>query len=285
MQNAPLNNYQQNPIQQSQAQCAPCTPVQPVAVNNVPQQPQVPIQPAVNYDANSQNLQVPNYSGVNIQIFNPSVGTPGGAPVYNVNAPNYGTQPCYPQGYYTNAWGQGSNTNNAKDANNSNLNNSSSDLKNENISSINTTNTTVKDEKKTVKKEIVQLTDPYIKSLENYLNSQDKEIRMMGAKQVAERLQEDKSRRDDKALTALINKMLQDPYQPVRFLALTMLNGRYCTGDEYTMQVLQNMQQSSSGYGQDALQASEVLLKMAGEPVKKEFKEEDLYPEQLKKGK
>ena len=268
----PLNNQQINIPQQ--------VPVAPQACVTNPQQP-VSYQPQVNYDTNGQTVQVPNYSGVNIQIFNPSAVAPGAnPPVYNVNAPHYGTQPCYPQDYYTNNWGQ--NGNNGNGANNANNNANNVDVKDSTTTTNNTNTVTVSDGKKTVKKEIIMLTDAYIKNLENYLNSQDKEVRLMGAKEVVARLQEDNSRRDDKALTALVNKMLQDPYQPVRFLALSMLDLRHCTGDEYTVGVLQNMQQSSTGYGQDALQASQILLKMSGEPVKKEFNVEDL-PQQYQK--
>ena len=210
----------------------------------------------------SQNVSVPNYSGVNIQIFNPSVTPPGAAsPVYNVNAPNYSTNPvngCYPSNYYTNNWGQ-----NGLGQNNGNQNG----LVN---NSTNKSQTTSSD-KKTEKREIVQLTDEYIKNLENYLNSQDKEVRMMGAKEVVARLEEDHERKDDKALNALINKMLQDPYTPVRILAMSALNSRIVTGDALTVNILQQMQNSSSGYGQDALQASEILLKMSGQKVEKEF--------------
>ncbi len=58
---------------------------------------------------------------------------------------------------------------------------------------------------------IVALTDEYIMSLENYLNNQNTDIRLMAAKEVLTRLDEDKSRFDDAALNALLNKMLQDP--------------------------------------------------------------------------
>ena len=214
-----------------------------VGQQNIPQQ-QVS-QPAQSIPA--QNLAVPNYSGVNIQIFNPSV-TPAGAtaPVYNVNAPNYNTNPgCYPSGYYTNNWGQ---------------NGLSSSSSSENTSS-----------KKTEKREIVQLTDEYIKTIENYLNSQDKEIRLMGAKEVVARLEEDKSRRDDKALNALVNKMLQDPSKEVRFLALCAVNSRSAAGDKLTVQLLQNMSNSTASYGQEALEANNALLKMSGQVTEKEF--------------
>ena len=104
----------------------------------------------------------------------------------------------------------------------------------------------------------------------------------MGAKEVAARLEEDESRKNDKALTALINKMLQDPYQPVRFLALAALDTRQITGDDFTVKILQNMQKSDTGYGQDALQASQILLKMSGQVVQKEFEVKDNKKESKK---
>lgn len=231
----------------SQCYCAPQG-----TANNAPQyqtvpapmpQPVMPPAPAAQplQTTQPQNIQVPaSQSGVNIQIFNPSVTPPGGAPpVYNVNAPNYGTgngNGCYPGDYYMRQMGE----------------NSSSG-------------------KKTEKREIVQLTDEYIKNLENYLNSQDKEVRSMGAKEVFARLNEDHSRKDDLALNALINKMLQDPCTQVRVLALSALDSRIATGDNTTVSILQQMQNSKTGYGQDAVQATNVLLKMSGKTVEKEF--------------
>lgn len=245
---------QQN-IQQPKVmpQCTTQTQQQNIHTQPAIQQPvQYQAQPQIQ-QPQSQNVQVPNYSGVNIQIFNPSVATPGAtAPVYNVNAPNYGTNPangCYPSSYYTNNWG----------------NNTQAVPVNENKA----------EKKKTEKREIVQLTDEYIMNLENYLNSQDKEVRLMGGKEVIARLEEDHSRKDDKALNALVNKMLQDPYTPVKILALSALDSRVVTGDDYTIGLLKQMQNSSSGYGQDAMQATNILLKMSGQKVEKEFEVKD----------
>ena len=69
--------------------------------------------------------------------------------------------------------------------------------------------------------------------------------------------------------------MLQDPSTPVRVLALSALDSRIVSGDDYTVGVLQQMQNSQSGYGQDALQASNVLLKMSGQTIEKEFEVKD----------
>lgn len=207
-------------------------------------------QPIQQQNPQGQNVQVPNYSGVNIQIFNPSVTPPGAtSPVYNVNAPNYNPNPgCYPSGYYTGNWGpNGTGPNQTSPTNTEN------------------------NSKKTEKKEIVQLTDDYIRTIENYLNSQDKEIRLMGAKEVMARLDEDHSRKDDKALTALVNKMLQDPASSIRLIALSAINSRIVAGDQLTYNLLQQLQNSQSGYGQETLEASNALLKMSGQTVEKEF--------------
>lgn len=239
------------PVQQQYAQ----TPVMAM-----PQQYSQPVisQPQVQTSPN------PSYAGVNIQIFNPSVGVPGATTNYNVNSPNYqgsGLGQCYPSNYYTQPLGQGNLTNNT--TNNTTNNKTVNETENKETN------------KKTEKRKIVQLTDDYIRNLENYLNSQDKEVRLMGAKEVVARLQEDDSRKDDKALTALINKMLQDPSQQIRLLALSMLESRTVTGDDYTVGVLKNMQNSKEGYGQDALQATNILLKMSAPTVEKEFEVKD----------
>ncbi|MBD5402742.1 HEAT repeat domain-containing protein [bacterium] len=204
----------------------------------------------------AQNLQVPaSTSGVNIQIFNPSV-TPAGAqsPTYNVNAP------CYPSNYYTNPIGCPQQPETSVQGIDST----------EKATTVETSETKEKEEKKTEKKKIVQLTDDYIKNLENYLNSQEAEIRLTAAKEVYARLEEDSSRKDDKALNALINKMLQDPSQEIRILALSALQGRIVTGDDYTVGVLTRMQQDKEHYGMDAIDASRILLQMSGQQIEKD---------------
>lgn len=209
----------------------------------------------------------PGATGVNIQIFNPSVTPPGAmAPTYNVNAPNYYPAGAYPSNYYTTQMGQcpcchGNNGNTGNNAVNQETNSSNTTTQTtENISSTGD---------KTEKKRVVLLNDDYIRNLENMLNSQDKSQRITAAKAVFERLDEDPSRKDDKALTALVNKMLQDPVQEVRLLALSALEGRICNGDDFTVAVLKNMQTNPQGQGFDAADASRILLDMSGQRVDK----------------
>ncbi len=202
-----------------------------------------------------QNIQVPNYSGVNIQIFNPAVAAPGAAmPAGSINAPTYSTNP-YPANYYT-----------------------------QNLAQPATPVQAVQPaDKKKEKREIVQLTDTYIKNLEMYLNNQKKDVRLMGAKEVLARLQEDESRKNDPALNALINKMLQDPSEPVKFIAMAALESRAATGNQTTVGLLRNLQQLTPASGvnainrknafnnEDSLKSSKILLKMSGPTVEKEF--------------
>lgn len=209
----------------------------------------------VNSVGQGQNIQVPNYSGVNIQIFNPAVAAPGAAvPGGSVNAPTYSTNP-YPANYYMQNMAQP-------------------------VQSA---------DKKKEKREVVKLTDNYIKNLEMYLNNQNKQIRLTGAKEVLARLQEDESRKNDPALNALVNKMLQDPYQPVKFIAMAALESRSANGDATTVGLLRNMQQSMPANGvnsinrknafnsEDSLKASNILLKMSGPTMEKEFEVKNDY--------
>lgn len=207
----------------------------------------------------AQTVQVPNYSGVNIQIFNPSVAAPGASlPPSTVNAPNYSTCPCpsYPGNYYTQNFAQPAPVQAIQPVQ-------------QNQETGNT---------KTAKKEIVVLTDDYVKNLESYLNSQNKDDRLIGAKEVYERLHEDKSRKNDAALNALINKMLQDPYQPVRILALGALSDRVAQGNDTSVKLLKAMQSKDTKdkYDkEDAISASDALLKMSGSTTEKEFEVEN----------
>lgn len=128
----------------------------------------------------------------------------------------------------------------------------------------------LQEEKKNAKEtKIVALTDEYIKSLENYLNNPNDEIRLMASKEVLTRLDEDKDRYDDAALNALLNKMLQDPNKLVRIAALSAFSSQLASGNDYTVQLLHNIQSNPNADKEDVLQAADILLKMsAGVEVK-----------------
>jgi len=106
----------------------------------------------------------------------------------------------------------------------------------------------------------MELTDHYVKNLESYLNSQDTKLRLMAGQDVVARLQEDSERKDNPALTALTNKMLQDPELGIRSLSLAALEANIITGDEFTTQLLKQISQKQNA--QEADIANKVLLRM-----------------------
>ena len=116
-------------------------------------------------------------------------------------------------------------------------------------------------EKRGKKTKIVSLTNEYIMSLENYLNNPNTDIRLMAAKEVLTRFDEDRERYDDAALNALINKMLQDPSKLIRVAALSALASELASGNDYTVELLTQIQQNPDADPEDVLEASQILLK------------------------
>lgn len=106
----------------------------------------------------------------------------------------------------------------------------------------------------------MELTDHYVKNLESYLNSQDKKLRLMAGQDVVARLQEDLDRKDNPALTALTNKMLQDPELSIRSLSLAALEANLITGDDFTNQLLKQMSKIPNSAEADV--ANKILLRM-----------------------
>ena len=118
-------------------------------------------------------------------------------------------------------------------------------------------------EKNGTKTKVVALTNEYIMSLENYLNNPNTEIRLMAAKEILTRLDEDKDRHDDAALNALLNKMLQDPEKLIRVAALSAFSSQLASGNELTFELLNNIQNNPGSDKEDVVQAADCLLKMS----------------------
>lgn len=116
-------------------------------------------------------------------------------------------------------------------------------------------------EKNGKKTKVVSLTNEYIMSLENYLNNPNTDIRLMASKEILTRLDEDKSRYDDAALNALLNKMLQDPNKLIRIAAMSAFSSELASGNDYTVQLLNQIQQNPDSDPEDVLEASQILLK------------------------
>lgn len=252
----PMNSGYYGPVQQySQPQQIPfvANPMQNNATYIPVQQPQP--------SASS--------SGVNIVIYNPSVN-PTASNVANSNN-SYNTPVTYPPNYYLQQ---------------------PQAPASDSVAKAYLANTAIKEEtktepekQKTKKVDVVQLTDEYIKTLENYLNNPNVKVREMGVKELMERFKEHKSRYNDIALTNLLNKALQDGSKNVRFVAMTTLDAGYAQGDNLTQQLLQQMQASKAVYGEDAMYASEILLKTAGKKVEVEVPVKENEKTKNEKGK
>ena len=90
-------------------------------------------------------------------------------------------------------------------------------------------------------------------------------MRKFAAQEVLKRLDEDRTRYNDAALNALINKMLQDPAcHKVKATALTALETQLAQGNDTTVKILTNMANNDkSRNGADAATAASILLKMS----------------------
>lgn len=223
--------------------------------------------PAVHYPQyGMQNPQgcnpAPAASAVNIQIFNPVANPTSQAPQYQTYPAMQPAVPMYPA---TNLYGANNGMQNPYPMN---YNSPINQTNNTTTVGNNDTNKTDDKKKDDKKKEKVILTDNYIMSLENYLNNQDPKIRLTAAKELLERFKEDDTRKADPALTALLNKVIQDPKASVRYVGLTALDVGYASGNPETIEILKQLQNRPDlEYGEDSILASQILLKLSGQKV------------------
>ncbi|MEI7474082.1 MAG: hypothetical protein WCK67_04825 [bacterium] len=115
------------------------------------------------------------------------------------------------------------------------------------------------------KKPVIPLTKEYIMTLENYIKNENPDIRLMGVKELLKRFKEDDTRKSNQALTNLLNYALQDENQKIRLYSLMVLDAGYAKGDDFTYELLTKMQKSDKVFNQDAMTASQILLKRAGD--------------------
>ena len=195
----------------------------------------------------------------------------------NINQDGYNTQ-TYPAAYYMNTYNVPSSNNYDAYKNTSGVSpvyinsiNGTSDDNNTETSQgiINDLNKLTverkENEKNATKTRVVALTNDYIMSLENYLNNPNAEIRLMASKEILTRLDEDKNRYDDAALNALLNKMLQDPDNLVRVAAFSAFSSGLASGNDYTVELLQKVQNDPNSKQEDVIEAANILLKMSSD--------------------
>ena len=117
------------------------------------------------------------------------------------------------------------------------------------------------DNKPVKTKKITKITDDYIRNLETYLRDSSKETRQAGINQLVKLYEEDDpSRYDDPALTALLNIALQDPDASNRISAMLPLSTGSAHGDENTKLLLEKLASSNKMFGAEAKMARESLL-------------------------
>ena len=123
------------------------------------------------------------------------------------------------------------------------------------------------------KKKVVEITDQYVQAVESYLRSPDVEVRQMGISELIKRFEEDNSRYDHPALTALLNIALQDSSVHNRVLAMSPIATESAHGDQQTAELLQNILNNAKAkesdksskmspmYVEESKMAQEALLK------------------------
>lgn len=235
-----------NPYVMPQACTQQCMHTNPYAMQATPvAQPYYQQQPPV-YNVTPQPTYPPQYYLNNYNYVNSSDKNPQSIPVHqqglpqNMQEQTFMQQPQFEPDEY-------------------NLNKSQGI-----ISDLNARNDAQKELEKNGKQtRVVALTNEYIMSLENYLNNPNAEIRLMAAQDILTRLDEDKSRYDDAALNALLNKMLQDPNKIIRVAALSAFSSQLACGNDYTVHLLKQIQNNPNGDKEDAIQAANALLKMS----------------------
>ncbi len=204
------------------------------------------------YDPNQKQAA----SGVNIYIYNPSgYGGPSTNTCYGPY--NYSATPqmTYPAATQI----VNSNQSNSTDGNQQQVSAAAPMSAYENDKSASSEQKTEENDKQ--KKNIVPLTNDYIKMLESYLTNSNSNIRRQGIEDLINRFEEDSSRQKDPALTALLNIALQDPNASNRLLAMSPVAADVAAGDKNTLKLLENLTKSDKVYGQEAKTASSALLK------------------------
>lgn len=231
---------------------------------------------------------------INIHVNNPSANVGGGMPPYGMPMmmpyPMY-YPVCYPPNYYLQ---QPGGINQVTNINTQGLTTPTTVTKQTQAGTTDgnskatscaasATSTANAPTEKKKNREIVVLTDNYIKNLENYLRNNNLELRKTAVKELLTRFKEDKSRYENPSLTALMNLALQDPNASIRAVAMSIVGAGYAKGDAMTEKLLREMQTSSKSYHQDAPQAATSLLEMS--KTKQVVPDNSHYPEEKPKKK
>jgi len=121
-------------------------------------------------------------------------------------------------------------------------------------------------EEKNNKKPVIELTDTYIKQLEQNLNDNSKDVRNHAVAELVKRFKEDESRKNDPRLTNLLNLALQDESKPVVYGAMQAIENGYASGNKVTEQRLLEIINKHDTFGNSET-AEGLLTKMSGTKI------------------
>lgn len=108
--------------------------------------------------------------------------------------------------------------------------------------------------------DLIELNDDLIKSIENYLRSENPSLRKTGITKLIKLFEGNTDRYDNPSLNALLNIALQDPDYSNRIYAMVPITTGSAHGDDNTAGILKKLLTSDKSYGQEAQMANEALL-------------------------
>ncbi len=120
--------------------------------------------------------------------------------------------------------------------------------------------------KEGIKKPVIDLTDDYIRKLEENLLDENSGIRGKAAVELVKRFKEDETRKNEPRLMNLMNLALQDTSKPVVLTAMQALENGYASGNDLTIQRLMKIRDEKDAFGNYET-AEGILTKLAGNNV------------------
>lgn len=111
--------------------------------------------------------------------------------------------------------------------------------------------------------ENIKLENVYLKNLRERLLNTNEEVRITAIKEIMTKFKEEKALKKNKELISLLNMAIDDKSHIVRFYAIATVASGYTKGDNLTRKKLDFMQYQNTSYNEDAILASEALIKIA----------------------
>lgn len=108
-----------------------------------------------------------------------------------------------------------------------------------------------------------KLQNIYLSNLNERLSNTNEQIRITAIKEIMAKFRDEKNLQNNKDLISLLNKAIDDKNNVVRFFAMATVASGYTPGDDVTRKKLDSVQYQKTSYNEDAILASEALIKIA----------------------